>query len=188
MTVFGIAAKKAFKAIEQTKSLSEAAELLESWAKLDRELYYSLTSPYLANACHEVVRVSAKSKRNMAWGKSGGANQQGGRLRGLAADLLNDFFISIKGGGGVPIRDATAGDLLYAATRYRLQGEDMLHKHCWLLRIAEGVGAGTVGNVFTNEDLIRLKDATLGGGLASPPLNTRARVPTPCPFGDGVKV
>ncbi len=162
MTVSGIAAKKASEAIEQTKDLFKAAECLEKWALKDKVLYNCLTQPYLEDSCHEAVREGGNTKREHAWGKAGGVNQQGERLRRLAQDLLEDFIVNTEDGIGIPLKNATAADLTYAATRYKRQGEDMMHKHRWLLKIAKGLkGEKTVGRTFTNDELSKLKDKTL---------------------------
>lgn len=180
----GISSTRAAAAIEECKDLSAAAELLESWALNSQELYNSLTQPFLSNACHDAVRDGGRSKRETAWGRSCGTNQQGDRLRDLARNLLENFIVSLEGGGGIPISDATADQLIYAATRYKLQGDDMLHKHRWLSRIAETVGGKTVGEVFTEGDLVRLRDETSDAGPAKAETNTVGSSPSLRPTSD----
>jgi len=185
MRVKGISSARASAAIEECRDLSEAAKLLESWALNNQELYNNLTQPFLRNACHEAVRNGGRDKREIAWGKSHGVNQQGERLRELSRNLLENFIIVLDGGGGIPISDATAEDILYAATRYKRQGDDMLHKYRWLARIAVNIGKKTVGEVFTNDDLARLKDESLDAVPAGSDAKPKEELPGPRLTSDG---
>lgn len=145
-------AQRVRDAVAQSPDTRSAADLLESWARSDRELFDYLVKPWLTRACEEAVRTVTRSERAAicrSWTAPNytlGGN--GHRVHTLGRSLL-DFPLP----GGMRLRDARKDDLLGAVKFYRSQAVDMAAKASWLEAIAERVGRKQVGNVFDDETL-----------------------------------
>lgn len=150
--VLNTPAQRVRDAVEQSPDTMSAAELLESWARIDRQLFDYLTKPWLSRACDDAVRAVTRGERAAivrSWtAPNYTAGGNGHRVHTLARSLL-DFPLP----GGLRLRDARRDDLLGAAKFYRAQAVDMASKANWLESIAERVGRKQVGKVFDDDTL-----------------------------------
>lgn len=141
-------------AVEQTDTTTEAADLLERWAKQMPSLKAYLLDPWLEKACYQAVSGVHRQNRSVIWTAPNYAKGGNGKRVIAHGKSLLDFPLP----GGMLLRDSKQKDLEAAAKLYEQRAQDESAKAAWLRRIAEKVGRKKVESVFSAEQLQALRE------------------------------
>jgi len=149
--------QKAAEALKKAGDYDKAAKLLEQWARKDPVLLAAITGPALPQLCRQAVRdhgrdFRATLSRPVRYGPIGG---NGERMFVAYAALLK--FPLCNGG---PLGEAYAGDIIESANHYRAQGQTMINDARWLMAVVEKIGNQQVKDVFDDQSLAKLREAT----------------------------
>lgn len=140
--------------LEKHPNAVDAASALLAEAKDDMRLYESLMRRYEVDAAQDAVRDVISRERCAIW-KAAHVRPAApdNRVTALAranSSALMDFRLP----GGLPLRLATAEQIMAASDFYVTAGKDALAKGGWLKRVAQAVPDGkTAGEVMTEDDL-----------------------------------
>lgn len=132
----------------------KAAEALQARALQDDSLFREVMLPLVPQACAAIVSSVIRTRRRSICNPIKEATDAAAGAAALQATAQSMLDFPLP--GGKLLRHASAEDCKSAAQMYERQAMDMAGKSRFLRNVSLRCGANTVGEVFTEIELVQL--------------------------------
>lgn len=174
------------EAMTATPDLDAAIAALVKQAKADPAVWREMMQPHEAMAARQLLGGIMRANRSAIWNNSIGGTtadrqakfgpRESAKVRAPAAPFTRPTapdarvarlvtgmnrvgLLAFPLSSGRKLAEATGSEVAADAAQYAMKSKDMAWKARWLSAIAARVGSKTVGQVLSEDDLAKMKEA-----------------------------